>query len=283
MSLGATIAKIRKMKKIKIRHICGDMIDPGNYWRFEKGQISVSADTFYQILNNLNISYEEFHYLHNESEQDFYTIWGRELIRYYGTKDLDGLKEVSSKALNEYQLTNQIKYHHLHLLTEIYLAAVTQKKITKRLILPIKNYLIQCEEWGYYEVSLFSNTLFAFGDLSTILTLYKKAYRTFSKTQKLHKTTHEETLLSVNVICLCLEHQALTEAKEINQMIQSQKTDERAMFSRTVLLWCDGLVDKLVNRNEQGLDKIESSFTIMETLSMTHMLKMFKDWTQRLL
>lgn len=56
MSLGKTIRKIRKMKNIKLKNICGNVIEMGNYWRFEQGQISVSADTFYQIIRNLNIS-----------------------------------------------------------------------------------------------------------------------------------------------------------------------------------------------------------------------------------
>lgn len=66
-------------------------------------------------------------------------------------------------------------------------------------------------------------------------------------------------------------------------MIQIKDIDERSMFARTLLLWCDGLVNKVVFRKDEGLEQIKTSLEIMKSLDMETTLNMFDRWTNQLL
>lgn len=283
MSLGKTIRKIRKMKNIKLKNICGNVIEMGNYWRFEQGQISVSADTFYQIIRNLNISLEEFEFYHSNFTHDKLDQLGKDMIQAFQSLDKEQLNLISEKALIEYKKTQQIKYQHLYYLASIYLEFLNKDSINPISVDHLKKYLTDCEHWGYYEVSLFNNILFCFGDLDIVLVLYKRMNQSYLRSESLHKTPNEEIILATNIICLCLANRANSKAQEINHLIQAKNLGERSMYARTLKLWCDGLVNKIVLNKEEGTKQIEASLDIMKSLKMESSYKMFDRWTKELL
>src|SRR5690625_1241774 len=100
MSLGRTVKLIRKTKNIKLKHICANTIDMGNYWRFEEGHISVSAETFYQIIHNLNVSLDEFAFYHSNYKPDKQQQLGKKMISAYQVLDKNTLEEIAILALN---------------------------------------------------------------------------------------------------------------------------------------------------------------------------------------
>lgn len=283
MSLGKTIKQIRKMKNIKLKHVCGNVIEMGNYWRFEQGQISVSADTFYQIVSNLNISFEEFSFYHENFAQSKLDQWGKQMISAFQVLDANKLEQISSLALDEFNKIQQIKYQHLYFLAMIYIDSINKENIDPFPISQLKEYLMNCEHWGYYEVSLFNNVLFCFGDIDTIFVLYKRMNQSYLRSKPLHKTPNAEIMLATNIISMCIKEKAYSKAQEINTLIQSQEIGERSMFARTLLLWCNGLINKIVLNKDEGLEQIEVSLKIMETLKMESTLKMFERWKSRLL
>lgn len=283
MSLGETVRRIRKMKRIKLKYICGNEIDNGNYWRFEQGKSSISADTFYQIIQNLNVSMEEFSLYHNNFAPDKLSQWGKQMIKAFQVLDHEQLEMIAKLTLDEFNKTQQIKYQHLYYLSMIYLCSIKKEPFDPTWISQLKDYLMNCEQWGYYEVSLFNNSLFCLGDLDTILTLYKRMYKSYLRSKSIHKTPNEEIMLATNIIAMCLMQKSYSKAQEINSLIQSQEIEERSMFARTLLLWCDGLINKIVYKKDEGLEQINMTINIMETLRMDSSAKMFKRWKERLL
>ena len=271
------------MKNIKLKYVCGNVIEMGNYWRFEQGQISVSADTFYQIIHNLNISFEEFTFYHNGFKHDKLDDWGKTMIHAFQTKNKDQLDLISINAKTEFNNTQQIRYLHLHYLANIYKELINKNTIDPTWISQLKQYLTDCDQWGYYKVTLFNNILFCFSDLDTILVLYKRMNQSYLRSKGLHKIPNEEIMLAINIICLCIIEKSYSSANEINQMIQIKDIDERSMFARTLLLWCDGLVNKVVFRKDEGLEQIKTSLEIMKALDMETTLNMFDRWTNQLL
>lgn len=65
---GETLKKIRKMKGFTQKEVYTDVVSKTFYSDFESGKYSISLDKFEGLLNNLNISYAEFTYFHNQKE-----------------------------------------------------------------------------------------------------------------------------------------------------------------------------------------------------------------------
>lgn len=71
-----TIRKIRLSKGLTQEQVAKGYLTQGNYSKFEKGDIEVTASTFIGVMNNLDIGIEEFLYInngykYNEKEQIF--------------------------------------------------------------------------------------------------------------------------------------------------------------------------------------------------------------------
>lgn len=63
---GSTIKTIRKEKGITQKEVYTGVVSKTFYSDFEAGKYSISMDKFQGLLQNLNISYEEFLYFHNQ-------------------------------------------------------------------------------------------------------------------------------------------------------------------------------------------------------------------------
>ena len=188
--------------------------------------------------------------------------WGKTMIHAFQTKNKDQLDLISINAKTEFNNTQQIRYLHLHYLANIYKELINKNTIDPTWISQLKQYLTDCDQWGYYEVTLFNNILFCFSDLDTILVLYKRMNQSYLRSKGLHKIPNEEIMLAINIICLCIIEKSYSSANEINQMIQIKDIDERSMFARTLLLWCDGLVNKVVFRKDEGIEQIKQAWKL---------------------
>ena len=65
MQIGEVIGAIRKNKNLKSKDVYKGILSRPAISRFEKGNSDTTADKFLQILDNLNLSLEEFHFLYD--------------------------------------------------------------------------------------------------------------------------------------------------------------------------------------------------------------------------
>src|SRR5699024_181538 len=135
-----------------------------------------------------------FSLYHNDFAPDKLTEWGKQMISAFQKMDTAKLKEISYLASNEFKKNQEIRYQHLYYLALIYIDSINNEAINPLWVNQIKEYLMNCEHWGYYEVSLFNNVLFWFGDIDAVLNLYKRMNQSYLRSKSLHKTPNEEIM-----------------------------------------------------------------------------------------
>ena len=65
MKTGEIIKYIRLSKKLKSKNIYNGILSRPAVSRFERGLSDTTTEKFFNILDNLNISLEEFHFIYN--------------------------------------------------------------------------------------------------------------------------------------------------------------------------------------------------------------------------
>lgn len=196
--IGNALKKIRKDKNIPIRLICDGIMDSGNYWRLENGKIDSSFSTVLQILERMNISIEEFTEEFDLNES-LYKSYEADLITFFKNKDVENLKLLQQKILNDLKYKKTMKKTHLYYLTDIYIAKIDKTWEAKKSKEKIKNYLAKCSNWNSYELTLLNNVLFVY-ELDISFLFYKTAASKFSQINKKNIIP-----LSLNIMALCIE------------------------------------------------------------------------------
>ncbi|MCR5749883.1 MAG: helix-turn-helix domain-containing protein [Lactobacillus sp.] len=63
---GKIIKQIRKSKNMTLKEVAGEALSISQLSRFENEKSVIPVDLFYEVLDNLNSTTEEFNYIKNE-------------------------------------------------------------------------------------------------------------------------------------------------------------------------------------------------------------------------
>ena len=65
--LGDTILKIRKNRNLTQKEVAKDILQQATYSRIERGQLAIDAETLNKLLERLNLTMNEFFYIHQNN------------------------------------------------------------------------------------------------------------------------------------------------------------------------------------------------------------------------
>ncbi|GKS55559.1 helix-turn-helix domain-containing protein [Enterococcus mundtii] len=170
MEHGELIKKLRTDRKITRRDLSEGVHSISALQRFENDTARIDIDTIWQYLERMNIQIDDYYleyYNYQLSKKEHLRKKFRSAIisEYHAKEYLDNLQE-------EYKKSNDIFF--LYLIVQI--KAVAEKlpnyklgKIDENESKKILDYLSRIEEWGYFELAMYTNCL----------GLFKKEYRLF--------------------------------------------------------------------------------------------------------
>ncbi|GEM_PF-5218486 len=281
--IGQILKEIRIEKNIKISNVCNNVMDRGNYWRFENGIISTSSENLLIILENLNIDIMEFIELYSTEDLTEFKTLQNNLLKGAKTDNHRICNEIGELAKTKYNSNKKIKY--LHLSEQAFLfASRIESNITGTIstYIPTEThkYLGQCDTWNYYEITLFNNILFTFC-LADAVTLGNRLILSLKNKQKTRNISNEDVLILVNLISFCIEEDASTAAKKLVKELLTFNISESAAYSKILFLWIKTIFEiKFEQGNVQDLDKI---FNTLVLLDMPDTSVMLQNWTKKLL
>lgn len=88
MKIGKIIRNIRISKNLKSKNIYAGILSRPAISRFEKGISDTTTEKLFNILDNLNISLEEFHFIYNDYQiKEGYMFW-EEYAQAFYTNDI---------------------------------------------------------------------------------------------------------------------------------------------------------------------------------------------------
>lgn len=214
-NIGEDFKKIRENKSYTQQYVAKDAMARSTYTKFEIGSIVPTITKYFQILNNLDMTHEEFNYIHNN-----YQLKGKDAILYQFRNmavntDINVLinaRETAKNYLAEHKdnVVQDIYYICNALITlsktnDLTQAAPYAEKVWHR--------IAQLDKWYLTELRLLNNILFFF-DFDTSLFISKRALVELEHYKHFYDAIELKMAYSMNLIYLLMENENYKQALE---------------------------------------------------------------------
>lgn len=266
MKVGETVRDIRLSKKLQSKNVYHDILTRPAASRFERGLSDTTTDKLFKILANLNISLDEFYFIYNDYKPDIDHYFMSEYSRSFNLNDLRRLKELKICTEEEYILTHQIKQLHYSTLCDLTISYISKKPVNSKSLNILKNYLLGCEEWTYYELVLFTNSLDFFPE-ELILLLYKRTRKKLEDFSHLRKYSNEVFALISNILVVFInKNDANNCIFFYNELINSISETNNKMYEKVMTSFFKELIITINTQkmNDKNIEKIISLVTSLD-------------------
>lgn len=266
MKTGEVIQYIRTSKCLKSKDVYANILSRPVISKFEKGISDTTTEKFFLILQNLNVTLDEFYYIYNDFREDTDTTFFTNYAKAFYSTDREHLNVLFDELEDEYELTHQVKYLHYSLLAELTLKTSKDSKHTDESLNVLQNYLLNCDDWTYYELVLFTN-LIDFFSFEVINVLYKRAKKKLIYFNKIKKYRNELFSLITNILVLHIEENDTALCKFYYSELTKNASDaNNLMYEKTMLIFFKELLNIMETQkyNSITIDKIIDFFDFLD-------------------
>jgi len=265
-TFGKIFKVIRESKNMTLKEVAAGDISVAQLSRFERGVSGITLDSFYCCLKNMAVSLDEFQYVyHNYIESDD-VLFSKKVAEAYRENNVVKLQNIlaSSESLVE-KFPEKKNYRLNTIVVRAVLSSCNPDfQISKKDIEFLTDHLFSVEEWGRYELWLFTNSV----DLLTLETLETFASEMINRTQfynDLPENRRRIIKMLLNVISVCIEGNHLQIAMKFLNYIDHSKIPETDLYDRMLIKYHKALYSYKVG-NSHALSDIEQCLSLLEFL-----------------
>ena len=265
-TFGKIFKVIRESKNMSLKEAAAGDISVAQLSRFERGVSGITLDSFYCCLKNMAVSLDEFQYVyHNYIEADD-ALFSKKVADAYQENNVVKLQSIlaSSEALAQ-KFPEKKNYRLDTIVVRAVLSSCSPDfQISKKDVEFLTDYLFSVEEWGRYELWLFTNSV----DLLTLETLETFASEMINRTQfynNLPENRRRIIKMLLNVISVCIESNHLLVAMRFLNYLDHSKIPETDLYDRMLIKYHRALYSYKVG-NSYALSDIEECLSFLEFL-----------------
>lgn len=267
MCYGELFRQLRTDKKMTIVNVAKGILSIGQLSKFERGESNLSVSNFGQILERINVTVEEFDFLRNNYEHNSLNQLVAGIKDGYTNRNSKKLQEISDKEFKKWEISGNENYRYNYIMISIMNDELKDSHTTKASEVELlTDYLFSIEDWTYYEIVLFGNSISAM-PIQTIIVLSEEL---FYKTKIFHKNDKHlklviHSLLNASLIFLLNDEPAksLHFQKYISELINS----ETYLYEKNLLMFSHGLYLLKTNNTSEGIKKVEAALEICRSLN----------------
>ncbi|WP_314062583.1 helix-turn-helix domain-containing protein [uncultured Vagococcus sp.] len=266
MYYGNFFRELRNEKRMSIIEVSEGILSVGQLSKFERGLNDVSLSKFVKLLNRINITLEEFDLLCNNYEKSNLQQLVKQIRKAYTNRDTEELLRLSNEEYSKWQQTGNINNRYNYLMISIMNDELNDCKTVKdEDVELLTDYLFAIDDWTYYEIVLFGNSISAI-PIQTVIILSEEISRKtkFFQSNNEHRKMIIHILLNANLICLLNDKidQSYQFQQEIDQLINSQTY----LYEKNLLMYSEGLYLLKINKIAEGTKKVNRALEICREL-----------------
>ena len=239
-NLGSVIREVRKSKALTLKQVAGSELSVAFLSKVERGDSDIALNNFLIVLKTLNISWDEFFYVAN-GYQGGNRLKFIENVKKYILEDnvygLQRLQSIEAKACN-----HNSKYHHFNvIIIDLIISQIQHKQFKKEYVTELQTYLLNVENWGIYELTLFNNVMFCFPTSVLSLLLNNATKKTIAYR---HLPQYEELLMIIicNNLEITLQQKNIVRAEKIVAQSKEIYRDKRISLSNMKFKFLQGIL-----------------------------------------
>lgn len=225
---GKTLKFIREGKGKSLAEVAKGHISTSQLSRFENGESDITVSKLFGVLAEMNVDVDEFVYASQDFKKDELTRILEQLKQSIYIRDVVTIKKILSEQLAKAERDSRRGFHRLNAILIAYKLRNLDKTIvvSKEDTAFLTDYLFRVENWSYYEILLFANTIDKLGHQTMMLFCRELIHRTqFYREMKQHRLVVSQVLLSAYLVSV--------QTKELVDAIFLEKTIEGLLFDET--------------------------------------------------
>lgn len=249
MNLGLTIKKIRIERGLKQKDVCKNIVTISYYSRIERNISDPTITVFLKILKRLNISFDEFMFIHNGYKEAIEESLWFELSELYHSGNLEELQKIRSVLTNNDEKKDLVDLYIMRL------TGVVSRPIEN---MTIFHRIMEIEYWTSKEVKLFTSImdLLPIDSLIFLVDNILKKRTLYEKSKGYNSPYHK---ILINAILLCIDASQLSKAKNYFTVYQNS-LETRDFYGHAMAIYLEGLLLVMVGDSLAGKQKNRSIF-----------------------
>lgn len=262
-NLGNTFREIRISKGMTLSETSEGILSVPFLSKYERGNTDISTTNFFTLMDKLNTSFDEFNLLHSNVDRHSQNFFLKELAKCLINEDIYLLNILIDKEQIFFEVDKNIRHQHNTILLRQYINKFSKIPFDNNQIKKIVNYLLQVEDWGYYELSLYGNSLFCL-PLKNIDFLSKIAYKKAVIFSNLSRNQNELSLILMNTIVTLLDAKELNSVQSIINLTDKNLLGSKNYYEINKLNFLKGILDIKKGKKEEGKSSCMKALDIMQ-------------------
>jgi Rgg/GadR/MutR family transcriptional activator len=276
-----TLREIRVKKGLRQSEIASGIISTSFYARVERGENNISVSHFIELLDKLNVSFEEFRFIYNDYQLSEKEIVVNEITVNYYNKNFIRLFEIEKQCKDRYHVTLDIQLQHLGILAHCSANNFKFEKISPKIVDPIKEYLFKQQSWCRYELTLFANFM-GLLNLDSVLLLADKVIKNVDRYWSFQFNDGEPLIiLLLNLIRYCFIHDIDNKAQQFINIASNRLEGKNCLYERNCLHFLKGILLIRKKKIEEGKILCLQSIDIFKTLELYGVAKDHKKMLEK--
>lgn len=189
-SFGRIFRDLRIQKNYSLKDVSNGILSPSFLSKFERGETDISLRNFYALLERLNISLSEFTFIANNYEISEYEKLLSAVKTAYENNNISYLLYLSTLEMKKWEQSAIEHYKLNSIMIQALLSNLDENRhLDQKEVEYLSDYLIRSEIWGYYEITLFRNSMSTLS-ITTIITLSKELIKKMQIFKKVDGTVN---------------------------------------------------------------------------------------------
>jgi Rgg/GadR/MutR family transcriptional activator len=273
MNFGETLKKIRVEKGLKQKEVCEGITTISYYSRVERGISDPSVYIFLAILNKLNVSFDEFIFIHNNYQESEDKQFWTYISNLYHSGNIDELNQIKKQIQTD---SNNKEHFFLVAVISRFISRLDEDINEASNNDVIIERLMEIENWTSHEVKIFTTLMDVF-PIKPVLILVNHLLKkkNIYTTSQGYNSPYNKML--INAIFLCLDENYLEEAETYLYEMKNS-LEIRDFYSRSIYIYLEGIFIFLKGGLEEGSQKVNVFFNICHLLELDSFSNKYKDY-----
>lgn len=261
-NIGTIFRNLRKSKGMTQKEVATGIFSPQFLSEFERGNSSISILNFFSLLDKINVQLTEFEIHSDEltehTQQHFLSSYGKA----YRSRNIVKLNELIDSQSKLYKNLKHPRFQHNLIILKQRINHFSDLSYNRTDAHLIYQYLVRCEEWNYYEVCLFGNSIF-FMSLAQVEKLTRIASQKAHKYEKLLLNSSTFALVMMNVINYFLEANYFDPIASLIKEVDRVLSEQNYFYDKNQLNYLKGVYKIKTGALEEGKELCQEAIRLM--------------------
>lgn len=280
--VGEVFKIIREVKGLTLKEVADNIVSTAQLSRFERGISGITIDTFYLCLKNMNVPLDEFQWVYHNYTQTLDIQFSTKLSEAYLNQDVTKIKSILKDCLQFEEENPDQKLYRLKTIVvlAILFYCVPSEVVSNEDVQFLMDYLFSVEEWGRFELWIFTNAVGLMNVASLELFTNEMVKRTqFYRDIPENRKRILQMLL--NVIEICIDRKQLKVAFRCFNYIDSFNIPETDLYERILIKFYRGFYEFQIGKDE-AIKEMEKCANIMASLECLGTAQHMKEKIEKL-